>query len=74
VRLERLHPVKEQKLQTLQQQVASNKEQLRRLEQAGEPLKLAAEASEGSEAHRIRGRANVGSEQSSGYTRFNRRT
>jgi cysteinyl-tRNA synthetase len=46
VRLERLHPVNEQKLQSLQQQVANNKEQLRRLEQAGKPLKLAAEASE----------------------------
>jgi septal ring factor EnvC (AmiA/AmiB activator) len=34
VQLERLHPVNEQKLQTLQQQVANNKEQLRRLEQA----------------------------------------
>jgi cysteinyl-tRNA synthetase len=46
VRLERLHTVNEKKLQTLQQQVASNKAQLRRLEQAGESLKLAAEASE----------------------------
>jgi transcription initiation factor TFIID subunit TAF12 len=50
VRLERLHTVNEQQLQTLQQQVASNKEQLRRLEEAGESLKLAAEAPEGSEA------------------------
>jgi hypothetical protein len=46
VRLERLHTVNEQKLQTWQQQVASNKAQLRRLEQAGESLKLAAEVSE----------------------------
>jgi hypothetical protein len=46
VRLERLHTVNEQKLQTLQQYVTSNKEQLRRLEQATEPLKLSAEASE----------------------------
>jgi hypothetical protein len=46
VRLERLHIFNEQKLQTLQQYVASNKEQLRRLEESGESLKLAAEASE----------------------------
>ena len=46
VGLEHSHTVSEQKLQTLQQQVASNKEQLRRLEQATEPLKLSAEASE----------------------------
>jgi hypothetical protein len=46
VRLERLHIFNEQKLQTPQQYVASNKEQLRRLEEAGESLKLAAEASE----------------------------
>jgi predicted DsbA family dithiol-disulfide isomerase len=50
VGLERSYPVNEQKLQTLQQQVANNKEQLRRLEQATEPLKLTAEAPEGSEA------------------------
>jgi hypothetical protein len=45
VRLERSHTVNEQKLQTLQQYVASNKEQLRRVEEAGESLQLAAEAS-----------------------------
>jgi hypothetical protein len=46
VRLEHLHAVNEQKLPTLQQQVASNAEQFRGLEQAREPLKLMGEASE----------------------------